>query len=63
MKLQVNTSGAWKTVLTFDDSRRYAVQEALRNLHEATGRAAKWCLVSEGGVRTWLDLPGAKEQP
>jgi hypothetical protein len=57
VKLQVNQNGAWKTVVVFDDARRLAVQTALPALHQALGSDAKWCLLSEGGTRTWLDLP------
>lgn len=54
MKLQVNTSGAWKNVCEFDASRRAEVVKALTALIHALGKVAKWCIVHDDGSREWL---------
>ena len=54
MKLQVNTSGAWKNVLDFDKSRLDQVRKAIDVLAAAIGHTAKWCIVDDNGKRQWL---------
>lgn len=55
MKLQVNTSGAWKTVLDFPEHRREEVLEALSQLRLALREDdPKWCVVRDNGKREWL---------
>jgi hypothetical protein len=51
--LQVNTSGAWRNVITFPSHRLADVREALKPLQEAAGPTAKWCFL-EDGRRTWI---------
>lgn len=53
--LQINTTGAWRTVCEFDESKRSDVLAAARILHSALGGNAKWCTLT-GGQREWLDL-------
>lgn len=60
MKLQVNTSGAWKAVVEFEPERRTDVLKALHALDQALGAGAKWCLVHENGEREWLKFPEVK---
>lgn len=54
MKLQVNTKGAWRDVVEFDEARRAEVLAALVELMHALGKVAKWCLVRDDGSREWL---------
>lgn len=54
MKLQVNTSGAWKDVVRFEPTRKAEVIEAVRVLQKALGEHTKWCVVDETGNREWL---------
>lgn len=58
MKLQVNTSGSWKTIVEFEDSRRAEVLQALHVLDSALGPGAKWCFLKDDGSRDWLKLRG-----
>lgn len=63
MKLQINTSGAWRNVIEFDIQWRSALLEALvpfaRELAK-TGTPATWCIVHDDGHREWLgDLSDA----
>jgi hypothetical protein len=67
--LQINTSGAWKNVMTFAPGRRAEVLRGLRLFAGILGPSAKWCLLREDGSREWLpgDLgpwrPITDEQP
>lgn len=55
VKLQLNTSGAWKDVASFDEAQSSEVVQALDRLDRAVGRGAiRWCLVDLNGVRSWL---------
>ena len=55
MKLQVNTSGAWRNVVDFPDERRDAVLHALPELARAIDDDnARWCIVDADGKRDWL---------
>jgi hypothetical protein len=63
MKLQVNTSGAWKNVLDFDAAQRNAVKAVLPALNAAIGGRAKWCLVADDGERIWLNVDDVKPLP
>jgi len=55
MKLQINTSGAWRNVVDFPDERRDAVLRALPELARAIGdENARWCIVDAAGKRDWL---------
>lgn len=57
MKLQVNTAGAWKHILDFDQARREEVLVALRVLADAIGPdRAKWSFVDDKGKRQWLEV-------
>lgn len=53
--LQINTTGAWRTVCEFDESKRGDVLAAARILHSALDGKAKWCTLT-GGQREWLHL-------
>jgi hypothetical protein len=58
MKLQVNTSGAWKDIGEFEKEREEMILEGLRILNNALdGRRPKWCLVDDKGNREWLKFP------
>lgn len=57
MKLQINTSGAWRNVVEFDIQWRAALLEALVPFALAlnkTGRPAQWCILHDDGHREWL---------
>lgn len=60
MKLQVNTSGAWRNVVDFPAERRDAVLRALPELARAIGDGnARWSIVDDtdrsgSGKREWL---------
>lgn len=56
MKLQVNTSGAWRNVVDFDKARKQEVVDAVRSLDAALGERVKWCLVQDDDSREWLNL-------
>lgn len=57
MKLQVNTSGAWKNVVEFDAARRDEVLKALRVLQSALGQTVRWSILHDNGLtREWLKL-------
>ena len=55
MKLQINTSGSWKTVVEFDASRKAEVRRAVLILGEILGEDASWCIVDDNGKRQWID--------
>ncbi|HEY4145207.1 hypothetical protein [Pinirhizobacter sp.] len=52
--LQINVSGSWKNLITFDASRAPEVRKAVSGLSAALGASAKWCFVHDGGRREWL---------
>lgn len=52
--LQINTAGAWKNVVQFDESQREGVLDGLKGLAQALGPKVTWCLVDENGKREWL---------
>jgi hypothetical protein len=54
MKLQVNTSGAWRNVVDFDKSRLDEVRRAVNVMAAAINYSAKWCVVDDKGNRQWL---------
>lgn len=54
MKLQVNTSGAWKTVVDFDESRREEVIAAAQRLAEAADEEIRWSVLHDNEKREWL---------
>lgn len=54
VKVQINTSGAWRDVLTFEAPRQAEVVAALAALAAAIEHRASFCLVHEGGKREWL---------
>lgn len=57
MKLQVNTNGAWKHLVDFDQSRREEVLTAVRVLADALGPSnPKWSFVDDKGERQWLEV-------
>lgn len=51
--LQVNTSGAWKTIASFAPHRRDELVQALASLASILGDA-KWSLLHVSGKREWL---------
>ncbi len=53
--LQINTTGAWRTVCEFDESKRSDVMVAVRILHAALDGKARWCTLT-GGQREWLHV-------
>lgn len=57
MKLQLNTAGAWKHLVDFDQSRREEVLVALRVLADALGpNNPQWSFVDDKGEREWLEV-------
>ncbi|MFC5525247.1 hypothetical protein ACFPPA_05770 [Rhodanobacter ginsengisoli] len=52
--LQVNTSGSWRNVLTFDPSRRAAIIAGLAGLASILGDGTTWCIHHPDGKREWL---------
>lgn len=52
--LQVNTSGSWRNVLTFDPARRDEILAGLAGLANTLGDSAKWCLHHPDSKREWL---------
>lgn len=61
MILQVNTTGAWRNVVTFDAVHKPKVAYAVGIL-AATAPHAKWCILGDDGKRDWL-TPALKEKP
>lgn len=55
--LQINTSGAWKNLLTFAPKRRDEVLRATAVLAGVLGESTTWCLVHPDGKREWLKGP------
>lgn len=64
MKLQVNNSGAWKHVATFDAGRRGDVIAAVIRLARAVNADRVRCpIVDDDGNREWLGtLTAAREE-
>jgi hypothetical protein len=55
MKLQVNNSGAWKHVATFDAGRRGQVIAAtIRMARALDAHRVRWSIVGDDGKREWL---------
>jgi hypothetical protein len=55
VKLQVNTSGAWKNVVEFQPERRAEVIEALQVLRDVLREDdPKWSILHDSGKREWL---------
>ena len=52
MKLQVNSKGSWKDVVSFKSEDKDRVLEAAAVLADADG---KWCYVDEFGHRNYFD--------
>lgn len=52
--LQINTSGAWRNVLTFAPGRRSEILRGLRMFAGILGNSAKFCLLKQDGSREWL---------
>lgn len=52
--LQINTSGAWKNMLTFEPARRAEVMRALKVFAGVLGASTRWCLLHPDGKREWL---------
>lgn len=53
MKLQINTTGAWRNVAEFDAGDRQGVIHAVGALHGLLPRS-KWALLHDDGRREWL---------
>lgn len=58
MKLQINTSGAWKNVVEFDAARTHEVEDAAASLARALG-GAKLAVLDDDGTRRYLNERGA----
>jgi len=54
MMLQVNTSGAWRNVLTFAPDIRAQILASMAPLANTLGESATWCIHHPGGKREWL---------
>lgn len=52
--LQVNTSGSWRNVLTFDPARRAEIVAGLAGLANTLGDDTTWCVHRPDGKREWL---------
>lgn len=52
--LQVNTSGSWRNVLTFEPAQREQILAGLAGLAIVLGDATRWCLHHADGRREWL---------
>ncbi|MGS1014083.1 hypothetical protein ACVCL0_09180 [Rhodanobacter sp. UC4450_H17] len=52
--LQVNTSGSWRNVLTFDPAQRAEIVASLATLATTLGDDTTWCLHHPDGKREWL---------
>jgi hypothetical protein len=61
--LQINTAGAWKNLVQFDDAEREEVLTGLKGLAQALGDRASWCLLHDDGHREWLRDIGAGAFP
>lgn len=57
LTLQINTTGAWRSVVSFEASRRREVARAIRHLARVLDPSPKWCFLSADGRREWLDQP------
>ncbi len=53
MKLQINTSGAWRNVADFDASDREGVVRAVGALSGLV--KSKWCMLHDDGKREWIE--------
>lgn len=53
MKLQVNTSGAWRNVCEFGSDRYAEVKRAVEYIAPLTD--ADWCIVDSAGRREWIN--------
>lgn len=51
MKLQINTNGAWRDVIEFQDDRKAEVMKAVDNLAGILGNSASWSVLHDGGRR------------
>ncbi|UPG87003.1 hypothetical protein L2Y94_06510 [Luteibacter aegosomatis] len=62
LMLQLNTSGAWQTIVQFEVNRRDEVLRAAHVFAGILGKGAKWSIVHADGDREWLpDLMGPWE--
>lgn len=57
MKLQINTTGAWKNVLEFDNTRAAEVEDAAASLSRAAG-GLKLAILDDDGARRYLTTSG-----
>lgn len=57
MKLQINTSGAWKNMVEFDADRAHEVEDAAAALSRAAG-GLKLAVVDDQGERRFLNDRG-----
>lgn len=57
MKLQVNTSGAWRNVVEFDADRAPEVEDAAASLSRAAG-GLNLRIVNDDGEARWLTANG-----
>lgn len=55
--LQVNTRGAWRNLMEFDEARLAEVRRAVGEFARVMGADAKWCFVHPDGHREWLETP------
>lgn len=53
MKLEINTRGAWRTVLEFDEQDLSRVLDAVDSF-SAAFPSAKWSLRDNSGQRRWI---------
>jgi hypothetical protein len=53
MKLQVNTSGAWRNVCEFTGDRYHEVKRVVEKIAPLTD--ADWCIVGPDGAREWIN--------
>jgi hypothetical protein len=60
--LQVNTSGAWRNVLTFDPAQRAEILASVTLLAKTLGDSATWCLHHPDGKREWLHAEDFKAE-
>ncbi len=56
LTLQINTSGAWRNVFSFNASQRREVFRVVFILGQVLGESARWCFVDGRGKREWLDV-------
>lgn len=52
--LQINTKGAWRSVLDFAPHRRAEIVDSLASLAGILGESASWCILRNDGRREWL---------